>query len=122
MQPSKASNVRGSMGPTSVKTNTQTQLTSIIALGLDGDQVDRDNFPLPNLASELAQCARIIHEQRGFFVLRGLEGSRYSVEDSTTIYLGIASYIADKRGLQDRKGNVLCKTHLSAHDADEYDP
>ncbi|KAL7786615.1 hypothetical protein V8C43DRAFT_133216 [Trichoderma afarasin] len=82
-------------------------LQSFKSLGLDGDQVDRDNFPLPNLAARLFQSARVIHEQRGFFVLRGLEESRYSVEDSTTIYLGISSYIADKRGLQDRKGNVL---------------
>ncbi|KAL7784917.1 Clavaminate synthase-like protein [Trichoderma ceciliae] len=82
-------------------------LQSFKTLGLDGDEVDQHNFPLPKLAPQLAQCARAIHEQRGFFVLRGLEGSRYSVEDSTTIYLGIASYIADKRGSQDRKGNVL---------------
>ncbi|RFU73525.1 hypothetical protein TARUN_8739 [Trichoderma arundinaceum] len=82
-------------------------LQSFKTLGLDGDEVDQHNFPLPSLAPQLAQCARVVHEQRGFFVLRGLEGSRYSVEDSTTIYLGIASYIADKRGLQDRKGNVL---------------
>ncbi|KAL6856324.1 hypothetical protein J3F83DRAFT_448804 [Trichoderma novae-zelandiae] len=82
-------------------------LQNFKALGLDGDQVDRDNFRLPKLAPKLAQYAKAVHEQRGFFVLRGLEGSRYSVEDSTTIFLGIASYIADKRGLQDRKGNVL---------------
>ncbi|KAH6603169.1 hypothetical protein Trco_007944 [Trichoderma cornu-damae] len=82
-------------------------LQNFKTLGLDGDEVDQYNFPLPSLAQQLAQCATVVHEQRGFFVLRGLEGSRYSVEDSTTIYLGIASYIADKRGLQDRKGNVL---------------
>ncbi|KAL7809491.1 hypothetical protein V8C26DRAFT_423159 [Trichoderma gracile] len=82
------------------------------SLGLDGDEVGRDNFCLPNLEARLAQCAEAIHDQRGFFVLRGLGGSKYSVEDSTTIYLGIASYIADKRGLQDRKGNVL--SHITS--------
>ncbi|PTB63346.1 Clavaminate synthase-like protein [Trichoderma citrinoviride] len=82
-------------------------LQSFKSLGLDGDEVNQDNFRLPNLAAELAKSAKDIHEQHGFFVLRGLEGAKYSVEDSTTIYLGIASYIADKRGLQDRKGNVL---------------
>ncbi|KAL7941352.1 hypothetical protein V8C42DRAFT_182904 [Trichoderma barbatum] len=82
-------------------------LQSFKSLGLDGDQVNHDNFPLPTLEAQLAQCAGVVHEQRGFFVLRGLEGARYSVEDSTTIYLGIASYIADKRGLQDRSGHVL---------------
>jgi hypothetical protein len=85
----------------------------ITALGLDGDEVGQHNFHLPKLAPQLAQCAKVVHEERGFFVIRGLDGSRYSVEDSTTIYLGIASYIADKRGLQDRKGNVLCKIFFS---------
>ncbi|EGR44728.1 uncharacterized protein TRIREDRAFT_69791 [Trichoderma reesei QM6a] len=82
-------------------------LQSFKALSLDGDEVDQDNFSLPKLKARLAQCAEAIHDQRGFFVLRGLGGSKYSVEDSITIYLGIASYVADKRGLQDRKGNVL---------------
>lgn len=41
-------------------------------------------------------------------MIKGLDAKRYSVEDSVTVYLGIASYIADKRGLQDKKGNVLC--------------
>lgn len=80
------------------------------ALDLDGDKVDQHNFPLPKLAPKLAQCARAIHEGRGFFILRGLDELRYPVEDSTVIYLGIASYIADKRGLQDKKGTVLSKT------------
>ncbi|TFA99817.1 hypothetical protein CCMA1212_008265 [Trichoderma ghanense] len=82
-------------------------LQSFKSLGLDGNEVDQDNFRLPNLGARLAQCAQVIHEQHGFFVLRGLGGSEYSVEDSITIYLGIASYIADQRGFQDRKGNVL---------------
>lgn len=87
-------------------------LQSFKALSLDGDEVDQDNFSLPKLKARLAQCAEAIHDQRGFFVLRGLGGSKYSVEDSITIYLGIASYVADKRGLQDRKGNVL--SHITS--------
>lgn len=62
------------------------------------------------LAPQLAQCAKDIHEGHGFFVVRGLDELRYPVEDSTVIYLGIASYVADKRGLQDKKGTVLSKT------------
>lgn len=81
---------------------------------LDGDEVGQSNFPLPKLAPQLAQCAKTIHEGRGFFVLRGLDQLNYSVEDSTIIYLGIASYIADKRGLQDKKGTVLSKTFSSS--------
>lgn len=85
------------------------------ALCLDGDEVGQDNFPLPKLAPQLAQCAKAIHEGRGFFVLKGLDGLNYPVEDSTIIYLGIASYVADKRGLQDRKGTVLSKTFCSSY-------
>jgi hypothetical protein len=85
------------------------------ALCLDGDEVRQCNFPLPKLAPQLAQCAKTIHEGRGFFVLRGLDQLNYSVEDSTIIYLGIASYIADKRGLQDKNGTVLSKTFSSSY-------
>ncbi|UKZ69733.1 uncharacterized protein TrAtP1_010737 [Trichoderma atroviride] len=86
-------------------------LQSFKSLCLDGDEVRQYNFPLPKLASQLAQCAKAIHEGRGFVVLKGLDGLNYPVEDSTIIYLGIASYIADKRGLQDKKGTVL--THVT---------
>ncbi|KAL7965502.1 Clavaminate synthase-like protein [Trichoderma sp. SZMC 28014] len=86
-------------------------LQSFKTLCLDGDEVAQGNFPLPKLAPQLAQCAATIHQGRGFFVLRGLDQLNYSVEDSTIIYLGIASYIGDKRGLQDKKGTVL--THVT---------
>ncbi|KAK1237317.1 hypothetical protein MKX08_002942 [Trichoderma sp. CBMAI-0020] len=86
-------------------------LQSFKSLCLDGDAVGQYNFPLPKLAPQLAQCAKAIHEGRGFFVLKGLDGLDYPVEDSTIIYLGIASYIGDKRGLQDKKGTVL--THVT---------
>jgi hypothetical protein len=78
------------------------------ALGLDGDEVSADNFPLPNLSRRLRASAETLHLGRGFVVIRGIDGSKYTVEDSVTIFLGVASYIADKRGLQDRKGNMLC--------------
>jgi hypothetical protein len=82
-------------------------LASFKALGLDGDEVSADNFPLPNLSRRLRASAETIHLGRGFVVIRGIDGSKYTVEDNVTIFLGVASYIADKRGLQDRKGNML---------------
>lgn len=75
--------------------------------GLDYDGVSRRSFPVPGLASLLARTAETLHEGCGFSVIRGIDASRYSVQDSTIIYLGLASHVADKRGLQDRKGNVL---------------
>jgi hypothetical protein len=82
-------------------------LASFKALGLDGDEVSADNFPLPNLSRRLRASAETLHLGRGFVVIRGIDVSKYTVEDSVIIFLGVASYIADKRGLQDRKGNML---------------
>lgn len=81
-----------------------------IALCLDGDEVSKVNFPLPNLTERLEKCSKILHDGRGFFVLKGIDMSHYTVEDSIVIYLGMASYIADQRGIQDREGNVLSMT------------
>ena len=77
------------------------------ALGLDGDCVSRDNFPLPTLGSRLDRIRRDVHQGKGFGVIRGLDPQKYSVEDLTVLYLGIQSYIADRHGRQDRKGNML---------------
>lgn len=76
-------------------------------LELHGDEVSRDNFPLPRLSRRLRACTETLHLGRGFSVIRGLDATRYTVEDSVVIFLGLASYIAEKRGLQDRKGNML---------------
>lgn len=77
------------------------------SLGLNGDEVGRDNFPLPTLGLRLRTVPEAIHLGRGFSVVRGLDRSKYSVQDSVVVFLGLASYVAEKRGLQDRKGNML---------------
>ncbi|KAH6889704.1 hypothetical protein B0T10DRAFT_404277 [Thelonectria olida] len=76
-------------------------------LGLELDQVSQTNFPLPGLSRRLRASSEALHLGRGFVLARGLEMSRYSNEDSVTIFLGIASHIAEKRGYQDRKGKML---------------
>ncbi|KAG6058839.1 hypothetical protein E4U17_007438 [Claviceps sp. LM77 group G4] len=76
-------------------------------LGLDGDLVHRNNFQLPTLEGDLNHLRHEIHDGKGFGLIRGLEPQRYSVEDLTTIYLGLQSYIADLQGRQDKKGNML---------------
>ncbi|EXA53721.1 hypothetical protein FOVG_01437 [Fusarium oxysporum f. sp. pisi HDV247] len=77
------------------------------ALGLDGDCVSQDNFPLPTLGPQLDRIRRDVHQGKGFGVIRGLDPQTYSVEDLTVLYLGIQSYIANRHGRQDRKGNML---------------
>ncbi|KAI1431144.1 hypothetical protein GGR50DRAFT_681073 [Xylaria sp. CBS 124048] len=84
---------------------------------LDGDQVDRDNFPLPTLGPRLEALGRDLYDGKGFHVVRGLDPSRYSVEDLVLIRLGIQAYIADKCGRQDHRGNML--VHIVADNSSE---
>ena len=69
--------------------------------------MSRDSFPLPELGAKLAAVSHDLHNGRGFSVIRGLDPAAYSVEDITTIWLGLQAYIADQPGRQDHKGNVL---------------
>jgi hypothetical protein len=83
-----------------------------LELGLDGNLVNRSNFPLPQFRISLQHIAEDVHYGKGFCVIRGLETERYSVEDSTVIFLGIQSYIADQRMRQDELGNMISKKSL----------
>lgn len=51
-----------------------------------------------------------VYEGKGFGLVRGLNPLSYFTEDLTMMYLGIQSYIANRRGRQDEKGNMLGKT------------
>lgn len=77
------------------------------ALGLDGDLVEPANFPLPTLGAKLEELSRDVHQGRGFCVIRGIDPASYSVEDLSLVYLGVQSYIAEQRGRQDKRGNML---------------
>lgn len=77
------------------------------ALELDGDSITSDNFPLPTLGSKLQDVRQAIYDGRGFGVVRGINPSDFSVEDLTMIWLGVQAHIADQRGCQDHKGNML---------------
>ena len=50
-----------------------------------------------------------IHQGRGFIVLRGFNPDRYTTEDNILLFLGISSYIGEKRGQQDGKGSMIGK-------------
>jgi hypothetical protein len=80
--------------------------------GFDPDSVSRETFPLPNLARKLEDIALEIHDGIGFTILRGLEPRRYSALDNVLIYLGVTSYIAPIRGVQNSSGNMLSKFRL----------
>ncbi|KAK0636401.1 hypothetical protein B0T17DRAFT_503857 [Bombardia bombarda] len=93
------------------ETDVEQGLKEFKALGLDGDAVSSDNFPLPKARKQLEQAGDDIHNGRGFAVIRGVSTAKYTVEDNVTIFLGIASYIGSQRGVQDRRGNML--THVT---------
>ncbi|KAK0634456.1 hypothetical protein B0T17DRAFT_586269 [Bombardia bombarda] len=76
-------------------------------LGLYGNEVTTDTFPLPTLGPRLARTALDIHRGKGFAVVRGLKPDDFSPEDNALIFLGISSYIGAKRGRQDEEGNML---------------
>ncbi|KAK4658151.1 hypothetical protein QC762_204220 [Podospora pseudocomata] len=99
------------IGPRGVQ-EVQEGLQRFKELELDGHEVSRHNFHLPTLEAQLEQACHEVHRGRGFVILRGLDPQQYSVEDNLMIYLGIAAYIGDQRGFQDKKGNML--THITA--------
>jgi hypothetical protein len=75
--------------------------------------VNKSTFPLPNLAPRLHEVAETVHNGRGFVVLRGLQPDKYSNIDNILLYLGITSYIAETRGMQDFDGRMI-RTSTSA--------
>ena len=82
---------------------------NLLGLGLDGNEVCCQNFPLPTLGPRLRSLALEIHQGRGFFVLRGFNPDDYDTEDNLLLFLGISSYIGEKRGQQDGEGSMIGK-------------
>lgn len=64
-------------------------------------------FLLPRLGDILDDICTQIYDGRGFAIVRGLDPDAYSVEDVTIVYLGISSYIGERRGKQDQRGSML---------------
>lgn len=81
------------------------------ALETHGDLVTQETFPLPTLRYVLQDLCNEVHNGKGFFVLRGLDPEKYSVEDGMVIFLGIQSYIAGQRARQDDSGNMIGRYH-----------
>ncbi|KAI0107584.1 Clavaminate synthase-like protein [Nemania sp. FL0031] len=80
---------------------------SHLDLGLDGEEVNCVNFPLPNLSKVLFSLANDLHFGLGLFALRGLDPTKYSREDNVLIFLGVSSYVGEQRGKQDDSGHIF---------------
>ncbi|KAK0727492.1 hypothetical protein B0T26DRAFT_639563 [Lasiosphaeria miniovina] len=86
-------------------------LEAYTKLGLNQDSVNPDTFPLPTLEAQLEQACHDIHQGPGFAIIRGLDPNSYTAEENVTIFLAVASHIADMRGVQDKRGNMI--THVT---------
>ncbi|KAL2869466.1 TauD/TfdA family dioxygenase [Aspergillus lucknowensis] len=82
--------------------------------GLPGDNqpehVSVELFPLPALGPRLVEISRELALGAGITVLKGLEPRRYSAWENVVLFAGVTAYLGDRRGCQDRYGNML--THL----------
>jgi len=57
----------------------------------------------------LKTLAQQLTDGPGFFTIQGLDTNRYSSRTNVVLYLGISSYVGEKRGRQDELGNMLCE-------------
>ncbi|EKD20346.1 taurine catabolism dioxygenase TauD [Drepanopeziza brunnea f. sp. 'multigermtubi' MB_m1] len=76
-------------------------------LNLPFDAVSEKTLPLPTLSAKLKAWASELTQGVGFFRIRGLNPQQYSSEKNILMYLGICAYVAEKRGMQDERGNML---------------
>ncbi|KAL2754185.1 hypothetical protein ACRALDRAFT_1056444 [Sodiomyces alcalophilus JCM 7366] len=81
-------------------------LETFLRSGLDPNDISPSTFPLSRAQEKLHRCAQILHNGHGFCVVRGL-GSEHPVEQGLLIFLGLASHIGDKRGVQNKQGHML---------------
>lgn len=85
------------------------------SLGKAGKHVNQASFPLPVLATKLERIQDDIYKGRGFAILRGLVVEDYPDDlDLVTVYLGLTSYVAERRGKQNHGGAVLSGSCLHA--------
>lgn len=65
--------------------------------------LEPSTFALPaELADRLRVVSKIVYTGIGFAVLRGLDPKKYSEEENTIIYCGVASHIGIQRNANSR--------------------
>lgn len=63
----------------------------------------------------LDEARRQVHEGQGFVIIRGI-GLSDSAQNNNNMLLGLAGYIGDVRGAQDKQGSMLSKyTNLDSY-------
>jgi hypothetical protein len=69
--------------------------------------VSKATFPLPALGLQLDRIRDDVYHGRGFAILRGLDVDSFSEKELVIVYLGITSYVAETRGKQNQRGDML---------------
>jgi hypothetical protein len=67
------------------------------------------------LGSKLKTLAKTLVDGVGFLLIRGLDPKQLSNEANIVMYLGVSSYLGEKRGIQDELGNMLRKCFPELH-------
>lgn len=68
--------------------------------------IKKEDFPLPNLSTKIAELRKDIIERVGFGYMRGLPVHRYDRETLMRMYFGLCSHIGDAVA-QNRSGHML---------------
>jgi hypothetical protein len=72
-----------------------------------GKEVNPASFPLPTLGEKLSNVRNELYNGRGFAIFRGVDIDSFNPVDLIVLYLGLTSYIAEKRGKQNQRGAML---------------
>ncbi|KAK0647232.1 hypothetical protein DIS24_g7933 [Lasiodiplodia hormozganensis] len=87
------------------------------SLALPLPSLEPSTFVLPaELADRLRVVSKIVHTGIGFAVLRGLDPKKYTEEENTIIYCGIASHIGIQRNANSR-GMAMVHIRDATNDA-----
>jgi len=97
-------------------TEVDAALASFQATSLMPGYLSTQTFVLPTLGPKLRRLSRRVHDEEGFFVLRGLQPWRYKRLENTIVFTGIACYIGNRRGVQCVDGPVM--THIFDYSAE----
>ena len=79
---------------------------AVRASGIALGDMQREDFPLPELARAIASWRRELDGGRGFLVLRGLPVARWGVDDASLVYWGLGLHLG-RPGAQNPMGDLL---------------
>ncbi|KAK4210037.1 hypothetical protein QBC37DRAFT_41751 [Rhypophila decipiens] len=81
---------------------------------LDGNSINPTTFSLPSpIRLKLEEARGALFHGRGFVVIRlGVDLKSYTEEEKVTLFLGVASYLCDEIGVQDKTGAAI--THVTS--------